>query len=158
MIDIKSSAEERLTFAMDLKSASERDVDVKFRLTHENVEYGFTGAIKGGEIVVNLPALDTVIPGLKDKDVLNAKLEAVANGDMYLSAWSDTIQIERPVQLKAAVKESATIEEETPVLQVSSVKKTIIKESKPRDTKAPIQIDESDILDKINNITDSLGK
>ena len=156
MIDIKSSAEERLTFAMDLKSASEKDVEVKFRLMHENVEYGFTGTIKGGEIVVNLPALDTVIPSLKDKDVLTARLEAVANGDMYLKAWSDTIQIERPVHLKAAVKESATIVDEKPALQVSSVKKTVIRESKTKQ-REPIVVDEGDLLEKINNLTNSLG-
>ena len=156
MIDIKSTAEERLTFAMDLKSASEKDVEVKFRLMHEDVEYGFTGSKKGGEIVVNLPALDTVIPSLRDKDVLTARLEAVANGDMYLKAWSDTIQIERPVQLRAAVKESATIVDEKPALQVSSVKKTVIRESKtkPRDT---IAVNENDVLEQINKLTDSLG-
>ena len=79
MIDIKSSAEEQLTFEMDLRAASDKEIEVKFRLEHEGIEYGFDGKIKGSEIIVDLPALDTVIPKLKDKDVLNAKLEAVAN-------------------------------------------------------------------------------
>ncbi len=128
MIQIKSSNEEKLTFEMSIDGASPSEVSAKLRVYHEGIEYGFkvdTGA--GSSMNVTLPPLDTVIPSLKNKAVLEARLEVVANGESFLTAWDDQLYIEKPIQMKAAVTEKA----EVPTKKLSAKAAKVTRESMP---------------------------
>jgi len=149
MIPIKSGKNEQLIFAMQLDSVNPKEVVTKFKITHEGVEYGFDAELTESEVIVNLPALDTIIPNIKNKDVLEAKIDAVANGDMYLDVWRDTLKIDRPPSMKAAVKESVVIEQKKPCIKITSpitTNKTPVKKKKKKEN----------IEENINEIVDNL--
>ena len=130
MLKIKSSAQEVLTFAIDVDGADEKDTAATFRITHEGIEYGFETTIKNKEVTVNLPALDTVMPALKDRDILESKLDVEVKGEFILHPWSDQISIEKPVQVKANVVESKRVEQTKPQVKVAAKKQTVVKEQK----------------------------
>jgi hypothetical protein len=109
MIKLNASKQNKIKFQIDISDGE--NVDGRFRLMYENIEYGFPVHIFGNgdraEIVI--PALNKIIPGLKKGTIFEAKLEFVSGGD-YDLAWSDKAEIEIP-RVSVKVKEEVTVEQ-----------------------------------------------
>ena len=112
MLKLKSSKSSKLVFDLTIEGVDASEVDPKFRITYESVEYGFDAIIEKNQISILLPPLNLVMPELKNKDILEARLDVVANGEFFSQPWTDQIEINRPIQVKASVKESTVVEEE----------------------------------------------
>jgi hypothetical protein len=159
MIKLNSNKRNTIKFQIDISDGE--NIDGRFRLVHEGIEYGFPVHIfgNGNKAEVVVPALNKIMPELKKGVVFEAKLEFVSEGD-YICAWDGKVEMEVPkVQVKVQevsveqgpkngdkgggmITESGTIVA-TPIIEVDDV--TWAK-AKPRPVKQLTE-DEREILD-----------
>lgn len=167
MLELKSTVGQQLTFDIDIQGASEKDVVGKLRITSEKVEYGFDVVIEGGKIQVDIPALDTIVPNLKDGTLLESRLEVVANKEFFTEAWKDQIKVIRPIEVKATVSESA---QKAPTVKVivteggamdKKGKKLhttpVAKDKKEKETKFPVKPDQT-VEERLNKFISKFSK
>jgi hypothetical protein len=154
MIKLNSNKKNTIKFQIDISDGE--NVDGRFRLMHEGIEYGFPVHIfgNGNKAEVVIPALAKIMPELKKGTIFEAKLEFVSGSD-YDLAWADKAEIEVPrvsVKVKEEVKVSVedeqilgchlkvTDEKESPEMSVSTpvieVSDDVWAKSKPRPVKA----------------------
>jgi len=132
MLKIKSTTGQKLTFDIDVQGTESNNITGKMRIVKENIEYGFDAIIKSGKMIVDLPALDTVILNLENGTVLESKIDIIANNETFTEAWKDNITIERPVEVKATVSESKEIKNEIKVTVGKSKNPVIVEGSGTR--------------------------
>lgn len=155
MIKLNSNKKNTIKFQIDISDGE--NVDGRFRLIHEGIEYGFPVHIfgNGNKAEVVIPALAKIMPDLKKGTVFEAKLEFVSGSD-YDLAWSDKAEVEIPrvsVKVKEAVKVSV---DDVPVIHQSKsgfvaapvieVSDEVWEKEKPRPVKELTE-DEREILD-----------
>ena len=80
-------------------------------------------------VTVEIPALDSVIKDLSEARV-EAKLEIVA-GDTFLTPWTDTANIEIPVEVSAVVENVQDETESKPSIDIKIVEEKDQKVEKP---------------------------
>lgn len=110
MVQINTQRGKRLKFGVSVAGAQARDLKGALRMKVGEIEYGFPTVLENGSLVVNIPPLDTVIENLTEGQRFEAKLEVIAQ-DTYLVPWSDTIKIEKPVQVEAQITEEEDLKE-----------------------------------------------
>ena len=118
---IKLNSQKRNTIKFQIDISDGENVDGRFRLVHEGIEYGFPVHIfgNGNKAEVVIPALNKIMPELKKGTVFEAKLEFVSGSD-YDLAWSDKAEIEIPrVSVKVSEAE-VSVDEKPPVFHQSN--------------------------------------
>jgi hypothetical protein len=112
MIKLNSNKKNTIKFQIDISDGE--NVDGRFRLMHEGIEYGFPVHIfgNGNKAEVVIPALAKIMPELKKGTVFEAKLEFVSGSD-YDLAWSDKAEVEIPrVSVKVAEAVKVSVEKD----------------------------------------------
>lgn len=104
---LKINESKTLEFEMDTSGCSWKELKGHFRLTLENVEYGFPVVIDEGVVRVEIPIFKDVLnEGIKSslykhKEVtVKARLDMIANNEAYISPWNGEVDIEIPVSVK----------------------------------------------------------
>jgi hypothetical protein len=104
---LKINESKILEFEMDTSGCSWKELEGYFRLTLDNVEYGFPAIVEEGMIRVDIPVFKDVLnEGVKSslykhKEVtVKARLDLIANNEAFLSPWRGEIDIEIPVSVK----------------------------------------------------------
>jgi hypothetical protein len=104
---LKINESKTLEFEMDTSGCSWKELEGHFRLTLDDVEYGFPATVEEGMIKVNIPIFKDVLNEAvksslyKHKEVtVPARLDLVANNEAYISPWKGEIDIEIPVSVK----------------------------------------------------------
>jgi hypothetical protein len=111
MITLNVQRSKQIKFGVEISGVLMEDIKGAVRLTHEGIEYGFPIKIVDNKIFVEIPPLENVIISeLKDNQNMTAKLEIIAD-DVYLTPWSDTIRIEKPIKVEAVIQDTEEIEE-----------------------------------------------
>jgi len=114
---LKINESKVLEFEMDTSGCSWKELEGYFRLTLDNVEYGFPAKIAEGVVTVEVPVFKDVLNEAiksslyKHKEVtVKARLELVANNEAFIRPWEGEIDIEIPVSVKIteekAIKDS----------------------------------------------------
>lgn len=104
---LKINESKTLEFEMDTSGVSWKELQGHFRFTLENVEYGFPVEINEGIVTVKIPVIKDVLHEsirsslYKHKEVtVNARLDLVANNEVYINPWSGEVEIAIPVSVK----------------------------------------------------------
>lgn len=104
---LKINESKTLEFEMDTSGVSWKELQGHFRFTLENVEYGFPVKINEGVVTVKIPVIKDVLHEsirsslYKHKEVtVNARLDLVANNEVYINPWSGEVEIDIPVSVK----------------------------------------------------------
>lgn len=104
---LKINESKTFEFEMDTSGCSWQDLKGYFRLTVENVEYGFPVEVNEGIVRVDIPAFKDVLNEsarsslYKLKEIsVGARLDLVANNEAYINPWSGKVDIEIPVSVK----------------------------------------------------------
>ena len=94
-------------FEMDTSGCSWKELKGHFRLTLDDVEYGFPAKVEEGIIKVEVPVFKDVLNEAvksslyKHKEItVPARLDLVANGEAFITPWEGNIDIEIPVSVK----------------------------------------------------------
>lgn len=112
---LKINESKTLEFEMDTSGVSWKELQGFFRLTLENVEYGFPVTIDEGIVRVVIPVFKDVLHEsirsslYEHKEVtVKARLDLIANNEAYISPWSGELDIEIPVSVN--IKEEKVID------------------------------------------------
>jgi hypothetical protein len=104
---LKINESKSFEFEMDTSGVSWKELQGYFRLTLENVEYGFPVEINKKGVKVNIPVIKDVLHEsvrsslYEHKEVtVKARLDLIANNEVYIKPWSGNIDIEIPVSVK----------------------------------------------------------
>jgi hypothetical protein len=104
---LKINESKTLEFEMDTSGCSWKELDGYFRLTLENVEYGFPAKVEEGMIKIDIPVFSDILnEGVKSslykhrEVTVKARLDLIANNEAYVSPWQGEIDIEIPVSVK----------------------------------------------------------
>jgi hypothetical protein len=104
---LKINESKTFEFKMDTSGCSHEELEGYFRLTLENVEYGFPVKIEEGVVKVDIPVFKDVLHEsirsslYEHKEVTaKARLDLIANKEVYIKPWSGNIDIEIPVSVK----------------------------------------------------------
>lgn len=135
---LKINEAKTFEFEMDTSGCSWKELEGHFRLTLDDVEYGFPAKVEEGIIKVEIPIFKDVLNEAvksslyKHKEVtVPARLDLVANGEAYLSPWSGNIDIEIPVSVK--ISEEKVVQPDKKVKVVDpDVKKYLDEEKKAK--------------------------
>jgi hypothetical protein len=132
MLKLNAHKGNNINFNIDFNNMEEQPTGF-FRIIHESIEYGFKAHILGNrnKATVEIPALNKLIPGLKDESLVEVKLEFVSGCD-YVNPWSDTAQIVNPKVKNSITVESVTIEEEAAEIIVEKTNTMAKPKPKPR--------------------------
>lgn len=129
MVQINTQKGKRLKFGVSVAGVQPRDLKGALRMKIGEVEYGFPAVLENGSLVVNIPALDTLVDNLVEGQRLEAKLEVIAQ-DTYIVPWTDTVRIEKPITVEAQISEEEDLKEK---LQIAlSTKLTGDKDIEPK--------------------------
>ena len=92
MITFKMNEEKIMFFEMMVEGLEKDQLQVKFNLLIDGVEYGFPGIVEGNKIKVTIPPLKTI---LKEDihGVHTGKLRVIGDNKYYLKPFTDTIEI-----------------------------------------------------------------
>ena len=103
---IKLNESKTLEFNVDTSGCKEEELKGYLRFTFEGVEYGFPAIFESGTIKVEIPAFQKILSqrlteGIyKSKEVVvKARMDIIANEEVYTSPWSGDIDIEIPVSI-----------------------------------------------------------
>lgn len=104
---LKINESKTFEFEMDTSGCSWKELQGYFRLTFENVEYGFPVKVEEGILKVDIPVFEDILhegimsslQNLKEISV-DARLDLIANNEAYINPWSGKIDIEVPVSVK----------------------------------------------------------
>jgi hypothetical protein len=156
---LKINESKTLEFEMDTSGCSWKELEGHFRLTLDDVEYGFPATVEEGMIKVNIPIFKDVLNEAvksslyKHKEVtVPARLDLVANNEAYISPWKGEIDIEIPVSVK--ITEEKAIQADKKVKVVDPEIKEYLDEEKKQAKKSKFldafskPLDESDKKDK----------
>jgi len=104
---LKINESKTLEFEMDTSGVSWKELQGHFRFTLENVEYGFPVEINEGIVTVEIPVIKDVLHEsirsslYKHKEVtVKARLDLIANNEVYINPWSGEVEIDIPVSVK----------------------------------------------------------
>ncbi len=104
---LKINESKTLEFEMDASGVSWKELQGFFRLTLENIEYGFPVNIDEGVVTVDIPIIKDVLHEsvrtalYEHREVtVKARLDLIANNEAYINPWSGEIDIEIPVSVK----------------------------------------------------------
>lgn len=157
---LKINESKTFEFNMDTIGCSWEDLKGYFRLTLENVEYGFPVEIKNGVVEVNIPVFKDVLHEdvrsslYKHKEITaKAKLDLVANNEVYIQAWSGDVDIEIPVSIKLIENTNSVKDAKVSVVD-PDVKKYIEEEKQDKKSKlmdALVKLDLSESVDEKND-------
>lgn len=150
---LKIDESKTLEFEMDASGISWKDLQGYFRLTLEGVEYGFPVNINEGVVTVDIPVIKDVLHEsvrsslYEHREVtVKARLDLIANNEIYINPWSGDIDIDIPVSVKI-------IEEK----EVKKEEKKTVKVIDP-DVKAYIDEEKKDKKAKKSKLMESFGK
>ena len=103
---LKINESKTLEFEMDTSGCSWKELDGYFRLTLENVEYGFPAKVEEGMVKIDIPVFKDILnEGVKSslykhrEVTVKARLDLIANNEAYISPWQGEIDIEIPVSV-----------------------------------------------------------
>lgn len=132
---LKINESKTLEFKMDTSGCSWEELKGYFRLTLENVEYGFPIKIEEGKVKVNIPVFKNILHEnirsslYEHKEVtVKARLDLIANNEVYIRPWSGNIDIEIPISVK--LMENKKTIKDTKIKVVDQDIKENIKEDK----------------------------
>lgn len=167
---LKINEAKTLEFEMDASGCSWKELEGHFRLTLDNVEYGFPVTIDEGIIKVNIPVFKDVLNEevksslYKHKEVtVKARLDLIANNEAYISPWQGDIDIEIPVSVKITEGKEREMEQKIKVvdpdikeyIQEENKKKSKLQkklgekqENKQKDENEKVEEKQKDIKDK----------
>ena len=119
MIKFNTSKEKTLKFDITVEGISPSVLTYTLRLSENNVDYGFPGKIKNGEVVVTIPPLNTIMKQDRINELKKVKLEIHDAGkSYYMKPFEDTILIEKEPTLELKIKEDNDIVTESLTVKV----------------------------------------
>lgn len=152
---LKINESKTLEFEMDTSGCSWKELKGFFRLTLEGVEYGFPTVIDEGIVKVEIPIFKDVLHEsirtslYEHKEVtVKARLDLIANNEVYISPWQGEVDIEIPVSVK--------ITEERAIKKTDKKKITVIdpdiKEYLDEEKKEKKENKKSKFMDTFSNL------
>ena len=107
MLKLSANKEKQLTFEIQIGGVTNFDqVQSFFRISYDDVEYGFPCKVTNESIQVTLPPLNKVIAKrIKEGDEVDIKLEVVVDG-LYLIPWQDRARLSNPLVIEAKIKDN----------------------------------------------------
>lgn len=108
MLKINSNQDKEITFEVEIGGVPIDSITSKFRITLDEIEYGFPAKVLENAIIVELPALRKVLHRRpKEGDLIQARLDLISDGNV-VSPWSDSLELTEFV-----VSEAKILDEET---------------------------------------------
>lgn len=108
MLKINSNQDKEITFEVEIGGVTIDSITSKFRITLDDIEYGFPAKVLENAIIVELPALRKVLHRRpKEGDLIQARLDLISDGNV-VSPWSDSLELTEFV-----VSEAKVLDEET---------------------------------------------
>lgn len=155
---LKIDEEKVFEFKMNTVGCSWEELKGHFRFVFENVEYGFPVNVEEGVIKVNIPIFknvlhENILSSLYEEDkkvTVKARLDLIANNEIYIQSWSDDINIEIPMSVKLTEEKESHKKNETNVTIISADVKEKPEEELEEKTKNDKKNKILDIFDSIN--------
>ena len=135
-MELKINESKVLEFNTVIEGGKVDDLSARLIININDIEYGFPVKLEGKKIQVKIPPLKNYIKEdkLKSKNA-KARLDIVANNKLF-TPWSDNINIEIPLGVKAEMTDiKEFLEEADSIIKVSEVKEKneAVKVSKTKD-------------------------
>ena len=156
---LKINESKTFEFNMDTSGCSWEELEGHFRLTFENVEYGFPITIEEGVVKVNIPVFKDVLHEnvrsslYEHKEVtVKARLDLIANNEVYIKPWSGNVDIEIPVSVKLTEGEKKINPKDTKVTIIDPDVQKYLDEEKKTDKKTKFmeQLDNLDVKEHVH--------
>jgi hypothetical protein len=103
---LKLNEAKNLEFEMDANGVSEKDLKGYIRFAFEDIEYGFPVKFEEGKVSVSIPPFESFISRKVNESIsqhkevtVRGRLDIIAN-NLYMTPWSDSVEIEVPVSVK----------------------------------------------------------
>jgi len=108
MLKLNVNQEKQLNFEIQISGVQADQLSSFLRIEIDEIEYGFPAQVKQESVIVNLPALKTVVARkLKEGTEVNVKLEVIADGH-HLIPWKDTFILSYPLVIEAKIIEDGS--------------------------------------------------
>jgi len=91
-----------VTFELDVQGVESSNLNGKFRILVNEVEYGFPTKIKNNEVEVDIPRLKNILRDHSAKSV-SARLDIYDNDQSHFVPWEGIVDIQEQAKIKAKV-------------------------------------------------------
>ncbi len=145
MLQLNTNKKRVLEFSVNIQGVDYQDLEGVLKFTIEDVHYGFPLEIVSEKLTAEVPPLESIVKNLKDKEIVECKLEVYGEG-FYMNPWTGDFQLTRPVKVEANLQGEEDIDGK--VVTATLVEKT----SKPRrKTKKRIteKVNREEVLDEL---------
>jgi hypothetical protein len=114
MLKINVSEEKNIDFEFELSGLSPYQIETRFRVMIDNIEYGFPAEVRTESIRVSIPPLKRmIIRDFKEGETFSARLEVNGDGH-FLTPWEDHIKVHNPIKMEAKLNENEKQEDKDP--------------------------------------------
>lgn len=113
MIKIDPNKTKILKFKVNVEGIDPQVLEYNLRLSDGNIDYGFKGNNKNGDISFTIPPLKEVISSSNIKTLKEIKLEVNdKNNKYYLKPFEDEVKIEEELKVEAKLYKDNTVRED----------------------------------------------
>lgn len=146
MLQLNTNKKKVLEFSVNIQGVDYKDLEGSLKFTVDDVHYGFPLEIVSDNIIAEIPPLEDIVKGLKDKDIVECKLEVYGDG-FYMNPWKGDFQLVRPVKVEADLQEES--EYEGKVITATLVEKNCKTKKKESPKKEVSETDRKEVLNTL---------